>query len=274
MGRGRRSKRGTSDGPNWVEVGGLAVGAVGVVVAIVALLVSSGSSNGGDSSNAASNTRSGDLAAVSMRVHDLSPFEEGRVFLEVTLHNKGARLIVVDSARFEVQRVYKLSRCASQADILVSHVYGLSMPVGAHEGDTFAAPLHQQVGPDEADRFRIGLSTELPADDQTSVYLFVVKVSLGNDGPHPDLPLGTVVVGLPELPTPGEYYWDPGTHEVVRQIAASSPGYVDYLRRVALPCWRSNTADLKAVLGGDRIASGTLKRLVGELVPPSAAPLE
>jgi hypothetical protein len=274
MGRGRQSKRLTSGGPSWVEKAGLAIAAAGVVVTAIALFVSSGSSSGGDGSNATVTAPPGKLVAVDMQVHDVSPFEEGRAYLEVTLHNTGGRLIVIDAAEVEVQRVYKLRRCASQGDILLSHVYGLSLPASAREGEKFETSLHQQVGPDEADRFRIGLSTKLPKSDQTSVYLFEIRIGLQNDGPQPDPSLGTAVVGLPELPAPGEYYWDSSTHNVVEELTVTNPAYAQYLRRFAIPCWRSNTADLKGVLTANRVSSESLKRLVSGLVPPAPGVLE
>jgi hypothetical protein len=252
----------------------LAVTAAGVVVAIIALFVGTGSSNSGHDSATTLATRPGKLAAVAVQVHDVSPFEGGRASLEVTLHNKGRRLIVVDAAEIKVDRIYKLRRCASQGDILLSHVYGLSLPAKAPDGAVFKAPLHQQVGPDEADRFSIALGTKLPEADQTSVYLFEIEVGLLNDGPQPDLSLGTAIVGLPELPSPGEYFWDSTTPEVVQNLVLTSPGYVPYLRRVAMPCWRSNTAALEGVVSGDRVQSEELQRLVKGLRQPSAGALE
>jgi hypothetical protein len=274
MGRGRWAKGRASGRPSWVEKAGLAIAAVGVIVAIAALLISSGSSSGESNPTSIMATRPGQLDAVDVQIHDVSPFEGGRAYLEVTLHNVGERLIVIDGAQVEVQRLYKLRRCASQGDIVLSHIYGLSLPATAREGQKFKASLHQQVGPDEADRFRIEFSTKLPKSDQTSVYLFEIKVRLQDDGAQPDLPLGTAVVALPELPSPGEYYWDSSTHKVLRELLLTSPDYLRYIRRFAMPCWLSNTVTLKNVDRGNRVVSDDLKGLVSELVPPSINRLE
>jgi hypothetical protein len=274
MGRRRGAKGTASKDPNWVEKAGLAIAAAGVIVAIVALLVTSGLGSGGDNSTTGPAARPGKLAVVDVQAHDLSPFKAGRAYLEVTLHNMSDRLIVIDGAEVNVQRVYKLSRCASQGDILLSHVYGLFLPASAKEGQEFKTALHQQVGPDEADRFRIGLSTKLPESDQTSVYLFVIKIELENDGLQPDLPLGTAVVGLPELPIPGEYYWDSDTDDLLRNIVLGSPTYVPYLRNKAMPCWRSNTAALRGAVKEGEAVSKDLKDLVKGLAEPSLEALE
>ncbi len=274
MGRGRRAKERESGRPNWVEKVGLAIAGVGLVATIVALFVSSGSDDNGNESRAAVATRPGKLMAVDVTVQDVSPFEGGRAYLEVTLHNMGDRLVVIDGARVKIRHVYKLRRCASQDDILLSHVYGLALPASAHEGETFEAELHQQVGGDEADRFRVGLSTKLPTEDPTSLYLFEAEVSLQNDGPQPDLPLGTAVLGLPELPTPGEYYWDSGTLDVLHNFVLGEPDYARYLRRSAMPCWRANTTALEEVGHGNQIRSADLEKTVDGLVKPFAGALE
>jgi hypothetical protein len=186
----------------------------------------------------------------------------------------GGRLIVIDGALIEIKRVYKLPRCASQGDIVVSHVYGLFLPATAREGQVYKAPLHQQVGPDEADRFRVSLSTKLPESDQTSVYLFEISVRLENDGPKPDLPVGEAVVGLPELPPPGEYYWNSSTPEVLQDLVLGSPTYAPYLRQEAMPCWQSNTIALRGAATGGGMVSEEFEGLVKELVRPSVEALE
>jgi hypothetical protein len=192
----------------------------------------------------------------------------------VTLHNIGQRLIVVDGAEVEVQRVFKLRRCASQGDIVLSHVYGLFLPADARQGQKFRTPLHQQVGPDEADRFRIELSTKLPEADQTSVYLFEIAVRLRDDSSSTALSLGKAVIGLPELPTPGEYYWNSSTPKVLEELVASSPDYVRYLQHVAIPCWLSNAASLRSADRGTGVVSGDFKGVVKELMRPSMEALE
>ncbi|HSS42947.1 MAG TPA: hypothetical protein VLK37_10425 [Solirubrobacterales bacterium] len=257
-----------------MEKVGLAIAGVGLVVAVVALFVSSGSDGSGDESRAAEAATPGKLAAVDFAVHDVSPFEDGRAYLEVTLHNMGDRLVVIDGLQVRVRHVYKLRRCASQDDLLLSHVYGLTLPAGARDGETFETALHQQVGADEADRFRVGLSTKLPAGDPTSLYLFETKISLQTDGPRPNLPLGMAVTGLPELPTPGEYYWDHGTLEVLHNFVLGEPDYARYLLRSAMPCWRANTTALQEVGSGDKVRSKDLESVIDGLVEPFAGALE
>ncbi|HWO83902.1 MAG TPA: hypothetical protein VNM38_08975 [Solirubrobacterales bacterium] len=252
----------------------MALTAMGVLVAIVALFVGSGSDHGGDGSTATNANGAGGLVALDVQVHDRSPFDGGRAYVEVTLHNMGARLIVIDGAQVEVQRVYRLRRCASQGDIVLSQSYGLVLPVDARQGEKVEMSLHQQVGPDEADRFRLGLSTKLPESDQTSLYLFEIKIDLQNDGPQPDLPLGSVAVGLPELPPPGEYYWDSSTHDIVHNLVLTNPDYAQYLRRVAMPCWRENTAALRGVVMKSEVVSENLNQLVESVVQPAGEELE
>ena len=245
----------------------------GVLIAIVALFISSGSGSG-ENSNSAKAAHPGKLVVVDVHARDVLRFGRERAYLEVTLHNQGGRLIVIDGAEVKVRRVYKLRRCAAQDDLPLSNVYGLTLPVSARKGETFEAPLHQQIGPDEADRFRIELSTKPPPEDLASVYLFEIQVRLKNDGAEPDLPLGTAVLALPKIPSAGEYFWDAGTLKVLRNFVLYEPKYARYLRRFAMPCWRSNTAALEAVGEGKKDRSENLEKTIKGLIEPSADALE
>jgi hypothetical protein len=256
-----------------VEKAGLAAAVVGVLIAILALFISSGS-GGGASSSATEAANPGKLVVVDVHARDVLRFGRKRAYLEVMLHNRGGQLVVIDGAEIEVRRIYKLHRCAAQDDIPISYVYGLTLPTSAHRGKTLEAPLHQQLGPDEADRFRIELSTRPPASDPAAIYLFEVNVSLKNDGPQADLPLGTAVLALPKLPSAGEYYWDDATPEVLRNFVLSSPEYAHYLRRFAFPCWRSNTAALRAVGKGRKNRSEHLEETIEGVIQPAAEALE
>ncbi len=81
-------------------------------------------------------------------------------------------------------------------------------------------------------------------------------------------------MSLPELPLVGEYYWDAGTPDVLHDFALYEPKYARYLRRFAMPCWRSNTASLRRVMSGDKARSKDLEQIAESLVEPSMAALE
>ncbi len=265
--RGRdRDRSGETSGarpsgrPSWVDKVGLLIALASVVVAIIALGGGSGSHGKGHSQ----------LNLVDLNVRAVAENRRRYSRLEITLHNTGDQLVVIDGARFEIRRVYALPRCTTQGDLALSNDYGVSLPVDAKPGEAVEAPLHQQVGPDEADRFGITLST---SREQAVVYLFEVEASLANDGSRSPLPLGRVLVSLPERPGPGEYYWDEKTVELL--VNWYDPGGEAHaLWREAMPCWKSNTAVLRRALAGSAVRTPELDALAGELVTPTFAALE
>jgi hypothetical protein len=264
----RRAKRdvGAKGRPSWVEVGGLLVGIATVLIAFLALK--------GDSGGPAhSGHGRGNLKLVDVRVREgVAPSPHVRV--EIVLHNLGGGLVVVDQANLQVRRRYELPRCASQDDLPLSNTYGVPVPVQARPGNLVEAPLHQQIGPDDADRLAFSLSAKWPGDGATStLYLFEFDLSLLTDQPRPEVSLGRVLVSLPHHPFAGEYFWGSDTEELIQGLAATSPDYVKQLRNVALPCWRSNTRSLRQAFASSAALSPELEAVSAELVPPNPAAL-
>lgn len=193
------------------------------------------------------------LNLVGASVANPSRGPHGYARLEITLHNTGGRLAVIDQGDIRIDHVYRVPVCASQGDLALSGTYGVDLPVDAHPGATVQASLHQQIGPDEADRFAISFSA-LPADKRPAVYLFDLDVGLVNDG-----------------------------HEILFQLGEFSfrcRGWVDASHRSAreqwgsaMPCWRSNTVILRRALRGASIHSSDLPS-PSELVTPDFAAIE
>jgi hypothetical protein len=135
--------------------------------------------------------------------------------------------------------------------------------------------LHQQVGPDEPDRFNLALGLKAAHDRSTgTVYLFQGELALRTDGSPRELSLGHVLLSLPIYPTSGEYYWNSETPKLMHDLVPTSPEYARELRQLAIPCWRANTATLRRTLGGKSVRSASLGEIAGELVRPSPAALE
>jgi hypothetical protein len=254
-----------SNRPTWVDKVGLLIAFASVVVAIVALV------GGSDPSGKAPP----ELDLVDLVVRDVGRGPEPHSHIEVAIHNTGGRLAVIDEARISIRHVYKLPRCASQDDLPLSNTYGVSLPVNSRPGEVRVAPLHQQVGADQADRFAISISAKWPHDRVTgTLYLFEVGIALRTDGPQHRLPLGSALVALPMRPDPGEYYWTDDTPKLLRGLIVSSPTYVKQLRRFSMACWRANTATLRRALTTATARSGALAAISKELVTPTFAALE
>jgi hypothetical protein len=150
-------------------------------------------------------------------------------------------------------------------------VYGLQIPADSNAGDVLELPLHQELGPDEADRFAIALSTKPLPTEPGSVYLFELTLSLRNDGPNSDLAAGRALIALPELPTVGEYYWGTGTAEMLRTWSKSEHFSARQMWGESMPCWRTNTHVLRRALSVEAVRSSNLNQIAAELATPSFA---
>lgn len=192
--------------------------------------------------------------------------------LEVVLHNTGDRRVVISGARIEIGRVYEAGHCRPQGDLPLSNTYGVQLSPSASPGTQLEAPLHQQLGGDEADRFQIafGLPAEGAARPKVN-YLFELDVSLLHDGSGAPLSLGRVLVALPYAPAPGEDFW---TESMAEMLAAEfHPSDERWLAhfRADMRCWRSNTAVLRQALSEPSVRSRNLDAIPELLVTPSMA---
>jgi hypothetical protein len=211
------------------------------------------------------------LKAVDLLVED----EVGRYpfhsRVEATLHNTGGRLAVITRARIKVLHVFELPLCFTQGGVPVSGSYGVPLPVDAQAGELVEAPLHQQVGADEADRFALNLSVE--GADLKGVYLFDLDISLVNDGSTAPLPLGRVVVSLPETPTPQNYVWREGDGESLNETFNPYGYPVREFWAENMLCWRENTKRLRRAFDGPATHSPELADIAEGLVTPTYAAL-
>lgn len=215
------------------------------------------------------------LEVVDLSVREVEGPYEHRSRLEVTLHNEGGRLVVIDGAQVEVRQVRAVRSCFAQASLPVSNRYGALLPTDAEPGDSIEVPLHQQVGADAADRFRIVLGADAGTDDElTATYLFDLEVSLLNDGPRSPLPLGRVLVMLPSIPRSGQYYWTETTAETINRAFRPDDELLRYFERKSLPCWHANTAILRRLLAAHALRSDQLDEIADTLVTPDASELE
>lgn len=231
---------------------------------------------GGDSqSPAEAAPRAAQLVLTDVVVHDPSYRQSHRhASLEVVVHNFGGRLVVIDGIRIKVRQVYEIGRCTTQGDLILSNSYGVLLPLGAKFGYTVEKPLHQQIGPDQADRFGISFGTRVSRDSEPAVYLFEVEAALLNDGPRNALPMGRAILSLPDTPSSGQYFWGEGTIKTLKALEGGESQSPRQMWAEAMPCWRTNTGILRQFLDGDAERSPELKAIPRELLTPSFSKLE
>jgi hypothetical protein len=248
--RGRRWR------PNWVEVAGVLIPLAGLVVAIIALR--------GSDAHGHSAPR---LVVDDLVVHEANGKARPRSGLEVIVHNKGGQRTVIDRARIAVLRVYPLHVCSAQGDLPVSYTYGVALPPRGAIGRSFTVPLHDEAGADEADRFRLALSVNLPTDKRDSFFLFELGVGLHDDAASSDLAVGKALISLPYRPEEGEDYWGRKTPQALSQFPR------EFISN-AMSCWQGNTRMLRRALASSATRTKQLGAIADDLVTPSFARLE
>lgn len=267
----------------WATVIGLPVGAVLGILALVNL-------GGGDSPPAPSLAQ---VEPVDLVVHN-GGATEAPPRLEILLHNIGDKRAVLSRANIEIRRVGLLRQCFSQGDLPLSTTYAATLPANAAPGHVVQAPLHEQLGGDEADRFAIGLGVRAdPAKSSYSMggkqnlpglYLFEVAISLISDEGGQPLSVGRALVSLPVAPEPFGFYWDRPTMEQLvqydREVERNRKAAGDPTSSPPWPpawtkkCWLANTKTLRGMLAADAERSPTLTAVGNSIITPDVSLLE
>lgn len=269
---------------DWATIIGVPIGLAAIVLAALAL---SGGS-GGDPPTAPSRAH---IKPVDLVVHN-GIYEDPPPRLEILLHNTGAERAVVSQANIEIRRVGLLRQCFSQGDLPLSTTYAATLPANAAPRDVVQAPLHEQLGGDEADRFAIKLGVRAdPASSSYSMggrqslaglYLFEIAISMISDeGGHP-LGVGRALVSLPSTPASFGFYWDRASLGRLRQFSLAEAKSREELGDSIPPwpspytkkCWLSNTRTLRSMLSSHAKRSPTLEAVGISVITPNMSLLE
>jgi hypothetical protein len=262
-GKGSAGGRGKSGPSRWSDASLARKAAwatiLGLPLAAITLVVGIATSGGGSSSNASS-AREPSLRSVDVVVRNPDHGDQApRV--EITTHNVGTRRVVITRARVRVDRVEPLRLCISQGDLPLGQPYDVTLPLTA--GRTVDIPIERQLGDDRADRFALalGVPQARPGKGLVGVRLYRLHLVLLNDGSSGPLDVGEVLVAVPSLPYRGGYYWTSSTaHEL---------GYYRSWFPRLLPCWRANTARLRAMMALPGARSPDLAGIADEMIDPS-----
>jgi hypothetical protein len=197
--------------------------------------------------------------------------------VELIVHNAGRGRSVISRAEIEVVKVYELPLCFTQGSLPISEHYGAQLPIGAQPGDIVELPLHQQVGPNRADRFAIHLSAKGKGQGAKGsipgLYLFEFKVSLVHDGQAKALPMGSALVSLPAVPVSSEFLLLDGL-ETVNGYFNPDGRPVREAWADQMPCWRANAKVAILARETDATMSAELARTLGSVTLPSFSEVE
>jgi hypothetical protein len=201
----------------------------------------------------------------------------GKPAVEVIVRNGGAGRAVISRAEIKILRMYSLPLCWTQGSLPVSEIYGAQLPVDAKPGDVVEVPLHQQVGPNQADRFEIGVSAigeVLEGKSELSgLYLFEFEVSLAHDGEETALPIGTALLSLPEVPLSSEFLLLNGLAEVNREFNWEGRP-VREVWTDQMPCWQANARTAIGAAESRATMSPTLRQILDAVFVPTFAEAE
>lgn len=268
---------------DWATIVGVPIGLATIVLAALAL-----SGGGGDSPTTSSRAH---VKPVDLVVHN-GVYADNPPRLEIILHNTGAKRAVVSRANIEIRRVGLLRQCFSQGELPLSTTYAATLPANAAVGDVVQAPLHEQLGDDEADRFAIELGVRAdPASSSYSMggrqslaglYLFEIAISMVSDEGAQPLSVGRALVSLPSAPEPVGFYWDHASLGSLKQYSLTEARSREELGDSLPPwpspytkkCWLSNTRTLRSMLSSQTKRSPTLEVIGTSIITPDMSLLE
>lgn len=201
-----------------------------------------------------------------------------RPALELFVHNGGRARSVISRAQLEILRIDPIRVCFTQSALGVSERYGAELPVDAKAGDLVTVPVHQQIAPDRADRFEIGLSAvgedPMSGEDTPSIYLFEVRVSLLHDGKRAPLEMGEALVSIPELPMGSDYLLPAGTFKEVTEMFLTPNLSLREAWGRPMACWRSNAMAMMQARDSEAVRSPQLDELFRSVSLPSLSEAE
>lgn len=144
--------------------------------------------------------RAAKIGVVDMLVD--TPEDKGPpVSLDIKVLNTGTQRSIIKRAVVSIRELSMLTVCAGQSGggLDVSATYGLTLPVHPTPGQKVEIPLSQEIGPDEADRFKVGMRLPKTAmlignPDADKLFIYRIDVELIRDKNSKVVSAGEAVV--------------------------------------------------------------------------------
>ncbi|HEX2266247.1 MAG TPA: hypothetical protein VHH14_08185 [Solirubrobacterales bacterium] len=199
--------------------------------------------------------------------------------MELMVHNAGLDSSVVSRVRIEVLAVHRLPLCFTQGDLPLSEGYDVQLPGDAAQGDVVEVPLHQQIGPLKNDRFRINLGVDDTGGEEgrpfPGIHLFELNIALIHDGLVDPLPMGTVLLSIPQVPMATLYYLREGELADLEDAYNGARYYTTQeMWSEGMPCWQANGKVLADIARNSAARSPDLEEALREAVVPNFSEAE
>jgi hypothetical protein len=125
--------------------------------------------------------------------------------IDIELRNTGNQLAIITALRVQVQQTLKLPICFTQGDLPSTGNFTLNVKADTKPGTVITVPVHQQVGPDGADRFTVDING--PQNQNETIYMYRVRLSLLYDTATTSaVPVGELLMAFPVNPN-NQYFW-------------------------------------------------------------------
>lgn len=106
---------------------------------------------------------------------------------------------------FRVESNSYVNPCASGAVLGVSQTYDLEVPQYPEPKEVIPVRISQEVGPNEADRFALGVGVVTPSGAKPDPIVYQLGVFLYHDGKERPINAGQVLIAVP---FPDDSYFD------------------------------------------------------------------
>lgn len=170
--------------------------------------------------------------------------------LDITVHNTGGRRAVLDRLVLTVNHFAYLPQCVFGSSLEPSRItYPVTMPDRPRAGQRVSVVLHEEVGPDQVDRFQVKLHApplrRAPGGPAPAVFAYQLDASVTSDVEPRPLALGPAIVTVDHAPTRNVEAWDVGDPG-----RAQDPGIRDLVvgDPAARRCLDRNSARLASLL--------------------------
>ncbi len=194
------------------------------------------------------------------------------VALDITVHNLGSRLAVLTGVRLYVRDFAYLPACYTAGAIGASKPYPVTLPDNPPRDSVATLPLHEEVGPDNVDRFVVVLRPppfrgQDEGRPEMATFGYRVSAALTSDVQN-SLSLGSAVFTVPWIPFSTDL-WDVTSprrrSQYARSVGLEPVDWTDPEWRRVETCLDSNSRTLARLLDQPGVRTDELDGVLEKL---------